>query len=331
MATAASGVQPSAPAATYQGADREQKLIAGAREEGSVMVYTSLPPDDMNPIVSAFEAKYGVKVQVWRSSAANVLQRGVTEARAQRFDADVYETNGPQLEAMHREKVLQKVESPYLKTLMPDAIQPHGEWVATRLNVFTAAYNVNAVKKADLPKTYQDLLDPKWKGKIGIEGQDSVVWFAGVVDQLGGKPGVDLFKQIVTKNNVSVRRGHTLLANLVASGEVPFALGLYNYKTEEMKQAGAPIDWLTIGPAITQPNGIGIARMSRHPNAAVLFYDFELTDGEVILADHDLVPTSTKVKAKILPVPMKLIDNREMLDNQAKNQALFDAVFNTPH
>jgi iron(III) transport system substrate-binding protein len=98
-----------------------------------------------------------------------------------------------------------------------------------------------------------------------------------------------------------------------------------------MKQAGAPIDWLTIGPAITQPNGIGIARMSRHPNAAVLFYDFELTDGEVILADHDLVPTSTKVKAKILPVPMKLIDNREMLDNQAKNQALFDAVFNTPH
>lgn len=330
VALAASAYQPTAAVATYEGADRQQRLVAGAKSEGSLMLYTSLPPDDMDPIISAFEAKYGVHVQVWRSSAANVLQRGVTEARANRFDGDVFETNGPQLEAMHREKVLQKVDSPYLKNLIPQALQPHGEWVATRLNIFTVAYNVNAVKKSDLPKTYQDLLDPKWKGKIGIEGQDSVVWFAGVVDQLGGQPGVDLFKQIVAKNNVSVRDGHTLLANLVASGEVPLALGLYNYKTEEMKRAGAPIDWFTIGSAITQPNGVAIARMSRHPNAAVLFYDFMLTDGETILADHELVPTSTKVVSKIRPIPMELISNSSMLDNEAKNQAMFDSVFNTP-
>jgi iron(III) transport system substrate-binding protein len=324
----AAGYVPSAPVATYSGADRMQKLIDGAKKEGSLTLYSSLPPDDIGPILKAFEARYGVHVTIWRSSANNVLQRAVTEGRAGRYDADVFETNGPQLEAMYREKLLQPVNSPVLKSLIPEAIQDNNAWTATRLNVFTIAYNTNLIKKADLPKTYKDLLDPKWKGKLGVEGQDSVPWFADTVQQLGGQPGVDLFKQIVAKNSVSVRRGHTLVANLVASGDVPMAFGVYNYKVQSMKEAGAPIDWFSIGPAITQPNGVGVARTLKHPNAAVLFYDFLLTDGQATYAAHDMAVTNTTVKRKLPDVPMQIISNKEIIDNQAKNQALFDSVFN---
>src|SRR6202012_2894128 len=124
--------------------------------------------------------------------------------------------------------------------LIPQAILPHGEWVGTRLNVFVYAYNTNLVKKADLPKTYQDLLNPKWKGKLGIEAED-LDWFAGAVTDLAGQKGMDekkaldVFRNIATTNGYSVRKGHTLLANLVASGEVPLALTVYNYKAEDLK------------------------------------------------------------------------------------------------
>jgi len=150
----AADVLPSAPAATYAGADRLQKLIEGAKKEGEITIYSSAPTDDMAALTTAFEKKYGIKAKVWRASSEKVLQRGVTEARGNRFDADVYETNGPELEALHREKLLQEVKSPALADLIPQAILPHGEWVSTRVNIFTAAYNPKLIKKDDLPKTY---------------------------------------------------------------------------------------------------------------------------------------------------------------------------------
>src|SRR5467141_97178 len=98
--------------ASYKGADRSQRLMEGAKKEGTLSMYTSAQSDDMGALVAAFEKKYGIKVSMWRTSSEKVLQRAVTEARANRFAVDVLETNGPELESMHREKVLQKVASP---------------------------------------------------------------------------------------------------------------------------------------------------------------------------------------------------------------------------
>ena len=166
--------------AQMQGADRQQRLVDGARKEGELTLYTSAPVDDVAVLTGAFEKKYGVKVKVWRAGSEKVMQRAVTEARAGRFDADIIDTNGPEMEALHREKLLVEVKSPYLGDLIPQAIQPHREWVGSRINIFAAAYNTKMVKKEDLPKTYADLLDPKWKGKLGIEAEDWD-WFAGVL------------------------------------------------------------------------------------------------------------------------------------------------------
>jgi iron(III) transport system substrate-binding protein len=313
--------------AGYSGADRTQKLIDGAKKEGSLDIYTSAQSDDMGAVVKAFEAKYGIKVNMWRSSSEKVLQRAVTEARANRHTVDVIETNGPELEALHREKLLQAVKSPVLSDLISEAIRPHGEWVGTRLNVFVQAYNTNAVKKADLPKTWQDLANPKWKGKLGIEQEDSD-WLMGEVGVMGEQQAVKAFKDMVAANGISVRKGHTLLTQLVASGEIPLALTVYNYKAEQLKNKGAPIDWFTIGPAIARPNGIGVAKSAPHPHAALLFYDFELgPEGQQILAKRDFVPTSKKVDTPLNKIPMKFVDAATTLDQGQKFEKLYEEIF----
>ena len=314
--------------ALYTGADRMEKLIAGAKKEGTLNIYTSLQTVDIGKLGTVFEKKYGVKVIPWRAGSENIVSRAVQEARANRNTVDVIETNGPELESMHRENILQAVKSPHLADLIAPAVLPHGEWMGTRLNVFVQAYNTRQVKKADLPKTWEDLANPKWKGKIGIEQEDSD-WLAGVFADIGDARARKVFKDIVTTNGISVRKGHTLLSQLVVSGEVPLALTIYNYKAEQLKKQGAPIDWFVMGNAIARPNGIAVARKAPHPHAAVLFYDFELSpEGQQIIANLEFVPTSKKIDTPLNKVPMKFVDAKVAIDEYDKWKGLYRQLFN---
>jgi iron(III) transport system substrate-binding protein len=313
--------------AALTGAERQKRLAEGAKKEGVVSIYTSMPLDDMAALTSAFEAKYGVKAKVWRSGSEKILQRGLLEAKANRFEVDVFETNSPEMEVLSREKVLIAANSPYLNELIPQAIPSHKEWIATRLNIFTCAYNTKLVKKEELPKTYQDLLDPKWKGKLSVEADDSD-WLAETVMKMGEEKGIALFREIARKNAVSVRKGHTLLSNLVASGEVPMALTVYNYKIEQMKNAGAPVDWFALDPTIARPNANGVARHAPHPHAALLFQDFELTEGQVILGKRDFIPTSTKVSSTLNKMPLTFANPKTTLDDGQKWNKIYDDIFN---
>jgi ABC-type Fe3+ transport system substrate-binding protein len=323
-------VKPGATAADvalYEGTDRLQRIVAGAKKEGALTIYTSAQSTDLGPVVAAFEKKYGIKVSVWRAGSENVLQRAVQESRGNRFTVDIVETNGPELESLHREQILQLVKSPHQADLIAPAIRPHGEWVGTRLNVFVQAYNTRLVKKEDLPKTWEDLVNPKWKGKLGIE-QDDSDWLAGVFGDIGEARGRKVFKDIVAANRISVRKGHTLLTQLVVSGEVPLALTVYNYKAEQLKVQGAPIDWFTIGNAIARPNGVGVVRKAPHPHAAVLFYDFELSEeGQKILATRDFVPTSKTIDTPLNKLPMKFVDARVTIDEYDKWKTLYEELF----
>ena len=281
----------------------------------------------MGALTAAFEKKYGVKASVWRAGSEKVLQRALTEARGGRFAVDIIETNGPELESLHREQLAQQVRSPHLADLIPAAIRPHGEWVGTRLNVFTQAYNTRLVKKDELPKSFADLAHPRWKGRLGIEADDAD-WLAGVCRQIGEANGTQIFREIVAKNGISVRRGHTLLTQLVVSGEVPLALTVYNYKAEQFKAQGAPIEWFSIGTAIARPNGVAVARRAPHPHAAVLFYDFEISEeGQRILAKRDFVPTNRKVDTPLSKIPLTIVDPALILDEDAKWKKLYQELF----
>jgi iron(III) transport system substrate-binding protein len=123
------------------------------------------------------------------------------------------------------------------------------------------------------------LLDPKWKDQLGIEAGDTG-WFAAVAKGMGKDAGLQYFKDLKATNGLAVRKGHSLLTELVSTGEVPMALTVYNYKTEQLKQKGASLDWFAIEPALTIPGAIGVTNQAKNPNAAVLFYDFMLSDGQ---------------------------------------------------
>lgn len=312
--------------ATYDGPDRMERIVAAAKKEGSLTLYTTIAEKDLPTVVKPFEARYGVKVNVWRAGTDKVLQRTLAEAAAKRYDVDAVHMGSPEMEALAREKVLQTVRSPSYRHLQPGSVPAHGQWAATLLSVWVQAYNTNVIRKEDLPRSYQDLLDPKWKGKLGIEAKNQD-WFASVVDIMGGgEKGLAFFRELVARNGISPRKGHTLLTNMVVSGEVPLALTVYNYMPEQAKKKGAPIDWFALEPAVARSNAIGVARHAPHPAAALLFHEYMLTEAQHYLTQMDYVPTNTQVHSPLQGVKILQTDPAQSLDDADKWTRLFEDI-----
>jgi len=310
----------------YKGADREKKILEGAKQEREVVVYTSLNLKDSVPIVEVFEKKYGVKVQLWRSSSEKVLQRATAEARAGRFTCDILETNGPEMEAMHREQLLEEFFSPHFKDLPPAAFPKHRHYVADRFNFFTIAYNTNLVKANEVPNTYEDLIHPRFAGRVGIEASD-VDWFGAVVKAMGEEKGLEFFRKLAAAKP-EIRSGHTLMAELVASGEIPLAATIYNHNAERLVVKGAPIKWKALKPTFGRPNAIGVTRRAPHPYAALLFADFMLSlEGQTILKERNRVPSSRAVDTHLNKFPFEMIDPVITLDEADRWEKLWSELF----
>jgi iron(III) transport system substrate-binding protein len=324
-AVAAQGTDMAA-VARLQGEARTKALVEGARKEGEVMVYHSTQLEDLKPVFDAFTAKYGVKVKNWRSSSENVVQRVISETRAGRREVDFIENNSPEMEALRREKMLVRMESPHFADLRPNTLPAHREYATSTMDVFVQAYNTERVKRDELPKTYQDLLDPRWKGRLGIEAEDQA-WFGTLLRDLGEGRGAKLFGDIVAANGVSVRKGHTLLANLVASGEIPLGLTVYNYKPPQLKAKGAAIDWIVLTPAIAQLHAVAVTAKAPHPYAAMLLFDFFLGEGQAILAARNFVPSNSKVPSPFGDMPIKFIDPAEAIDKQDQWTKIYEDTF----
>ncbi len=325
LVLAAAGAAQAQPSlATYEGPDRLERIVAAAKKEGTLTLYTTIAEKDVPALVKPFETKYGIKVNVWRAGTDKVLQRTLAEAAANRNEVDAIHFGSPEMEALAREKVLQAVASPTYKDLQAGSVPPHKQWAATILSVWVQAYNTNVVKKEDLPKTYADLLDPKWKGKLGIEAKNQD-WFATVVGlNGGGDKGLKYFNDLVARNGISPRSGHTLLTNMVVSGEVPMALTVYNYMPEQAKKKGAPIDWFVIEPAIARSNAVGVAAKAPHPAAALLFHEYMLTDAQPLMVGIDYVPTNTKVASPLKGVKILITDPIQSIDEAEKWSKLYE-------
>jgi iron(III) transport system substrate-binding protein len=324
---ASAQAQSLAELAAYAGPDRTARLVAGAKRENALAIYSSMTVADMGALIAAFQAKYGVRATHWRGSSEDIRNRTTREYAAGRYDADLAETAGSDMEAMVREQLFQTIKTPVSAELIPQATLAHGQWIATRLSVFAAAYNTNLFKPADAPKTYEDLLNPRFKGKLGIEAEDAN-WFMTIVGALGEQKALKLFKDIVAANGMSIRKGHTLLANLVPTGEVPLALTAYSYRVEQLKNEGAPVEIVYLPPVVGVPTGAGIFKRAPHPHAALLFEDFILTDGQTILAEREAVPTNPKVKAP--PAGLVFVDLPKFLDQGERWTRLFKETFAPP-
>jgi iron(III) transport system substrate-binding protein len=292
-----------AAAVPLAAAQSSPELLDAARKEGSVNVYTSNAAPTIQALVADFEKRYGVRVNLWRASSIKVLQRLAAEKKANRWEFDAVSVSGLEIEALYREGLLQEIQSPLHAEMLEGTVPAHRGWAPQFINVFVQAYNTNLVRKQDLPRRWSDLLDPRWKGKLGAEAA-SGEWYCTLVKSVDP----ELMRSIAARNGLSVHPGNSVLANMVISGEVALALSAYTHIVDDQKQRGAPIDSFVIEPLIGRVNGIGVSRKPPHPNAARLYYEYNLGESQPLMVKLHYFSPQKKMPSPLRDARMVFVD-----------------------
>lgn len=267
---------------TTAGADTR---VDKAKEEKSVLIYGSTQLDQINALIKRFTQTHPfINVNYSRLASERLLSRVLTEARAGAQLPDLVISTGGNLVAITEKGLLLQYQSPERNAVNEIHKDREGYWTGLYANIEFWAYNKKLVGPADVPKGREDLLLPKWQEKIGLDsGSAGTVRYIIDLHVLGQERGRN-FMQRLAKQRIQLRRGPSLIAELLAAGE--FALApVRDNTTFELMQAGAPIDWVAFDPVIPQPpTPIGILKAASHPNAAQLFVDFALSrEGQEVL------------------------------------------------
>jgi iron(III) transport system substrate-binding protein len=328
VAAPAARAQSFAGLASDGGPARHERLVQAARKEGSLTLYTSNAAETIQLLAADFEKRYGVRVEVWRASSAKVLQRLTAERTAGRWDFDAVSVSSPELEALYREGLLQEVNSRLHAEMLEGTVPRHRGWAPQFINVFVQAYNTRAVKKQDLPKSWADLLDPRWKGMLGVEAKAGE-WYCALLKSLGEQQGARLFKEIGARNGWSVRSGNSLLANMVVSGELPLAVAVYSHMIDEAKQQGAPVDWFAIEPMIGRSNGVGVSRKPPHPSAALLFYEYVIGEGQPVIVKLNYLSPVKRLGSPLRGAKLVFVDPGADSAEVERCDRAYEALINT--
>ena len=280
------------------GTQRRGQMVAEAKKEGQLTLYTSLTDDVAGAVVKEFTKQTGVKVNLFRGGSETVLQRVLQESDAKKTGNDVVETNFLEMATLGQRGVLAKFQGPAL-----DKVNKTGrfdDWTATRFNIMLPAWNTKLIKAGDEPRSWEDLASPRFKGKLTMELSDDD-WYENVTKYwlAHGKTQAQadqLWKQIV--GNAKVAKGHTVMGQLLSAGQTGVDAMNYTYLVQKDIDKGAPVtyrgaDGSVHTPAFPRPNGVGMMKDAPHPAAAILFYDWLLTDGQQTLVDQGLTPSTT--------------------------------------
>ena len=279
------------------------ELIAKARQEGKVVYYTDLIVDQIvRPLVSGFEAKYGVKVEYARGDSQGNLLKLMGEQKAGAMQADVFAmTSGlkPLLEA----NAVMKIDLEGAKALPPEFKDPNGYWVAANYYVMTAAVNTDLVPEKDRPKTDDDLLDAKWADKIVWKPNDTsgAPGFIGhILRVLGEDRGMAYLRKLKEQRIKSVSASARAVLDQVIAGEYPIVLQIFNHHAALSAKKGAPAQWLTLEPVMVQTELHAMTASAPHPNAAKLFLEYMISkEGQLIFQKADYFPTRSDVPASM--------------------------------
>lgn len=285
----------------FPGPSRGQDTrVAKAKEERKVVVYNTTTVPDMQKISEAFRKKYPfLEVESYRSAGERLIQKIITEVRAGRYLADTYIISGLQMWLLRDAGHVVPYVSPEREGVMKAFKDQPGYWSGVYFNLEVIGYNTKLVSQSEVPKKWDDLLDPKWRGRIMLEAED-IPWFASLQQLLGEKKATDFAKRLA-KQQLQIRRGHTLISQLVAAGEAALTPTMRVNIAETLKMKGAPVDWHAIDPiAPNPPVSIGLAKNAPHPSAARLFIDFVLSrEGQSVIRSLNRNPTRGDIEQPI--------------------------------
>ncbi len=165
-----------------------------AKAENEVVLYSSLNNEQIVTLVDAFKKKYpNIKPSFYRGTSERVLQRAVTEAKAGRFAVDVVTSAGFQVQLLKDSGLTQRFVPPEASAYNEGFKDPEGHWVSVHSLLNSMAYNTQLVKPNEAPKKYEDLLAPRWKGRLGVNLQDPE-WYVSLQRRWSKDRGAQFLK-----------------------------------------------------------------------------------------------------------------------------------------
>lgn len=274
-------------------AEREKKLIEGARNEGEMIWYTNSGLENASRYIQVFKQIYPfINAQVWRSKTRQVIQRVIAEANAGRHIVDVVKPSTDLLPALLERKLIGRYETPTRAIYPAHAKSTYFTNMNYAFRVF--AFNPRKVARKDVPKTWDELLQPRWKGEILFD-ESSLEEVVALLAAWGREKTTNYFTRL-SQQQLLIRVGRDTTTQMMMAGEAPLAVTTYAYNNESLRATNAPVDWVAedLIPALMYP--LTVARNAPHPYSAALFYDFLLSEqGQQLIAKEGRVVAHPKV------------------------------------
>ena len=275
-------------------AQTQDQLIAGAKSEGKLVIYASAAVQQLQLYLAAFNKRYPfLKTEYFRTDKQKLVTRVLLEEQAKQRLADVVHTSVIETHILKKRGALSRyvpLESASYPSQYKD---PEGFWTSVYASGTLMGFNSRQVKRAEAPKTYEDLLNPKWKNVMGIDNT-KIEWFSMLL-KLKGRP----FMEKLAAQNAQIMAGNTNLLNLLAAGEFAIMAGVYEYSVDNLKTKGAPVDWIGLEPVITYTVAASLPSQPPHPFAAKLFIEWLLTkEGQEVINQYGRVPIRDDIDSK---------------------------------
>jgi iron(III) transport system substrate-binding protein len=281
---------------------RAASLEDGAKTESEVVLYSSLNNEQIVTLVDAFKKKYPfIKPSFYRGTSERVLQRASTEAKAGRFAVDVVTAAGFQLQLMKESGLTQRFVPAEAASYNDGFKDPDGHWVSVHSLLNSMAYNTQLVKANEAPKKYEDLLAPRWKGRLGVNLQDPE-WYVSLQHRWGKEKARNFLKALAAQQP-GLRDGHNITAQLLAAGEFHAVSNTYAHIAARIKGQGGPVQYVFDEPVITYVHPIALMKAAPHPNAGKLLISFILSvEGQRMLRDQGRIPSHRDIDPQVFPL-----------------------------
>lgn len=315
--------------ANYKGKDRDQILLEGAKKEGALSVYSGMNAKDSKPLVDGFGKKYPfIKVDLFAGRGEDVAARLITEQKGRKFTADTFDAPTTNVEKLRREGLLAPYYTPVQDTYNKKHMDPNKYWVPIYHNILTFVYNTNEIK--DPPKTWQDLLDPKWKGKLTVEDTDEI-WVINFYKAWGEAKARDYFTRL-GKQDLKIVHGHSVMQQMLIAGEVASSPTQYLHQAIADKKTGAPLNFVIMNPMVVGPEGMTLLKNAPHPHAALLFIDYATSrEGQTLLYNRGRNVAYPGMDPYLKDADLLIDDPVISLDNFEHWQKLFKDLLIVPN
>ncbi len=288
--------------ALMKSADRQKILVEGAKKEGKLMFYTALIVDQVvRPLKTAFEKEYPfLQVEFFRGNSERIAQKTLLEHQAGRYDVDII-SGGTATSMVQEAGFMQPFYSPHMAEYPAELKDDKGFWGSTNIYFMTLGYNTKSVKPNEVPKTYEDLLRPRWKGQMiwsTSRGSGAPQFIGNILLTMGEEKGKAYLQKLTGQNIAKSTASARQILDMVIAGEFPLAIQMFNHHAHISKSAGAPVDWQPLEPVTATINTVGLLKKAPNPHAAMLFLDFLLSKkGQKVVQISNYLPARPDMPA----------------------------------